>query len=110
MHRLLAAVALLTVLAVPAMACGPNPSANAVPIPPLAASLDEELATAKLPAARLQEVKALRAKITRLAKARKMDKAREVEEQAMALLGYSKAWLRCGPGTFMWMKLPSKTS
>lgn len=30
--------------------------------------------------------------------------ARQTEEDAMKALGFSKTWLKCGPGAFMWMK------
>jgi hypothetical protein len=40
-----------------------------------------------------------------LAGAGKLEQAREIEEQAMRILGYRKAWLKCGEGTFAWIKL-----
>jgi hypothetical protein len=43
-------------------------------------------------------------------KNRRMQEARAVEERAMKIIGYSKIWLHCGPGTFIWMKLPPKTA
>jgi hypothetical protein len=43
-------------------------------------------------------------------KKKKVTAAREVEEKAMLMLGYRKAWTACGQGSFLWMKLPSKTS
>ena len=54
-------------------------------------------------------LKSMRARSAKLEK-KNMDAAREVEEKAMLILGYRKAWTACGPGSFLWMKLPSKTS
>jgi hypothetical protein len=51
-----------------------------------------------------EKVTELRERIRRLQAAGDEKAARETEEQAMRLLGYRKAWLRCGPGTFMWVK------
>jgi hypothetical protein len=100
---------LAALLVTPALACGPasqgKPASQAKPhIPPLAAVLDELLPNANLSEADSKTVRALRAQIKKLAAARKEQEARKVEEQAMEVLGYRKAWLRCGPGTFMWMK------
>jgi hypothetical protein len=40
-----------------------------------------------------------------------MKDAREVEEKAMLILGYTKGYMRCGAATFMWMKkFPNHTS
>ena len=54
--------------------------------------------------------KAMRAEITTLKAKKKTTEARAVEEKAMLMLGYHKAWTACGPGSFLWMKLPAKTS
>jgi hypothetical protein len=51
-------------------------------------------------------VTTLRQQIKTLVAAGKDEDARVAEEQAMALLGYRKLWLRCGPGSFSWVKLP----
>jgi hypothetical protein len=93
---MLAAVSLILTLA-PALACSP--------VPPLAIPLDRVLERATLPAAALARVTDLRAQITALAGAGKLEQAREIEEQAMRILGYRKAWLKCGEGTFAWIKL-----
>ena len=45
----------------------------------------------------------LSAEVKRLAAAKKEKAARAAEEQAMLILGYKKAWIACGPGSFMWM-------
>ena len=73
-------------------------------MPAIASALDDLLPKAELPAADLEKVRALRAEIARLVAAKKMTEAREVEKDAMAMLGYRKALLRCGPGTFLWAK------
>ena len=78
--------------------------------PPLAALLDAELTKAKLDDAEMAKLKAMRAEIATLEARKKTTEAREVEEKAMLMLGYRKAWTACGPGSFLWMKLPSKTS
>jgi hypothetical protein len=88
-------VALSAVTVGPALACK---------IPPLAAALDDLLPKAELPGPEIEKIKALRVQIGQLAAAGQSNEAREVEEQAMQILGYRKAWLRCGPGTFTWMK------
>jgi hypothetical protein len=43
-----------------------------------------------------------------LAAAGKEEDARKAEEEAMRVLGFDKAWLKCGPGTFMWVKHEKK--
>jgi len=111
MRPLLAGLVLSTLVAAPALACGPSASGASVPkTPPLAASLDNELGNAKFPNAELKQLKALRAEINELAARDKMQQAREVEQQAMTILGYRKLFLRCGPGIFVWMKLPLKAT
>jgi hypothetical protein len=106
MRKLLLAIALSALVAAPALACGPGGDTRGGPhIPPLAAALDDLLPTADLSATDFDNVKALRAKIKAAAAAGKEEAAREVEAQAMAILGYKKAWLACGPGTFIWLKI-----
>ncbi len=97
MRTLTIAVALLGLTGIPVLACDR--------IPPLAVTLDELLPQATLPETDLAKIKDLRAQIKTLAATRKLHKAREAEEQAMLMLGYKKAWLKCGEGTFMWSKL-----
>jgi hypothetical protein len=68
------------------------------------------LPEAELAAADRERVMVLREQIRKLMAAGQERAARQLEEQAMQILGYKKAWLRCGPGTFMWMKAESRTS
>jgi hypothetical protein len=112
MRRMLAGLTVLCALvAAPAFACGPAADENGGgPKPPLAAALDAELSDAKLAGSDRDTLRALRAAIASLAAEDKMDAAREVEAQAMKILGYTKAWLNCGPGTFLWVKMSSKAS
>lgn len=81
--------------------CGPA-------IPRLAAALDELLPTAQLSPDDLTEVTVLRGLIEELALIGKEASARDVEEVAMNVLGYDKVWLRCGVGTFNWLKRPAQ--
>ncbi len=116
MRALVLAIALSALIAGPAAACGSadNGKAHRPPLtadkgkppgPPLAAVMDKLLPTAELSAVDLAKVTALRAEIRKLAAAGKEEAAREAEEQAMKILGYAKGWLKCGPGTFTWIKL-----
>jgi hypothetical protein len=73
-------------------------------IPHLAAAIDEELPAAQLSAANLTKITVLRDLIRELSVNGKEGSARDVEEVAMSLLGYKKLWLRCGVGTFNWIK------
>jgi hypothetical protein len=109
MRRMLIGIVMLSALApTPSFACGPTKSsATTSSIPPLAATLDRALVDASLPASEMQTLKALRAEIASLAARHKMDAARAAEERAMKMLGYSKMWSLCGPGTFLWMKQSS---
>lgn len=104
MRALVLGITLFALIATPAAACGPA-SKDGSHIPPLAAGIDGLLAEAKLPAAEFKKVAALRTEIGKLAAAGNEQAAREAEEQAMNILGYGKVWLRCGSGTFVWMKL-----
>jgi hypothetical protein len=100
MRRLALTLAFSALLAQVALACGGrNPR-----IPTLNVAIDELLPEAPLSKSDREKVTALREKAHRLQKAGDEKAAREIEEQAMRLLGYRKAWLRCGPGTFMWLK------
>jgi hypothetical protein len=105
MRRLFVAVMLSALLTAPALACGPIHKVTRAPhIPPLAAALDNLLPNAKLADAEMDNLKALRAEIAKLAADHKMEQARLVEAQAMKILGYTRMSLRCGSGTFMWRK------
>ena len=113
MRSMLIGIVLVSALAAPALACGPGGNSRGggmAAAPPLAAVLDAELTKAKLDAADMAKLKAMRAEISTLKAKKKTTAAREVEEKAMLMLGYRKAWTGCGPGTFLWMKLPAKTS
>ena len=80
----------------PAKGCG-------TAIPRLAAAIDETLRTAQLSTADRTKVAVLRELIQELSRSGKEGSARDVEEVAMSLLGYTKLWLRCGVGTFNWI-------
>jgi hypothetical protein len=113
MRRMLLGIVLVCTLATPAFACGPGGTTRGggmAAAPPLAAVLDAELTKAKLDDGEMARLKAMRAEIATLAAKKKTTAAREVEEKAMLMLGYHKAWTACGPGSFLWMKLPTKTS
>ncbi len=50
-------------------------------------------------------MKALRARVAKLAAAGRKEPGYAAEEEAMQIMGYAKMWMRCGPGTFTWIKL-----
>ncbi len=100
MRALLTGIALCWLLAAPVLACKL--------IPPLGSGIDDLLPQAKLADADLKKVKDLRDRMSALAAAGKEEAARKAEEEAMRLLGFEKAWLKCGEGTFMWMKIEPK--
>jgi hypothetical protein len=104
MRPLLLALALSGSIASGALACDPTNRGGAA-IPPLAAALGQLLPTVGLSNTDAERVAELRARIRELATAGKVEPARVAEEQAMRILGYRKAWLACGPGTFMWMRV-----
>jgi hypothetical protein len=97
-------IAIAALVAAPALACG-GPGISKPDIPAPGASIDGFLPDAKLSEAELTQVRALRAKVGTLVAAHREAQARKIEEQAMLILGFKKLWLRCGPGTFIWMKL-----
>jgi hypothetical protein len=111
MRTLVLVVALSALIAAPALACGPkghgSPSHGNPNIPAVAEALDALLPEVTLAQADLDKVTVLRTQIKQLVASGKETAARKAEEEAMRILGYRKAWLRCGPGTFTWMKLPS---
>lgn len=84
-------------VATPALAC-PN-------IPAVGLAIDGLLKQTKLKEADRRKVEDLQKQMTSLAAAGNEKDARRAEEDAMHLLGFEKAWLKCGPGTFMWMKI-----
>jgi hypothetical protein len=99
------AMLLSALAAQPAAACGTSTHAKSR-IPPPGASIESSLKQAKLPAAEAAEVRALQAEVQRLATTDEAE-ARKLEKRAMDILGYRKVWLRCGSGTFAWLKKPS---
>ncbi len=107
MRSLVLAIALSALVATPVLACGPGGTTRggSPHAPALAVAIDDLLPTAQLSEDNLKTVMDLRAQIAELARNGREEAARRLEEQAMAILGYKKAWLRCGPGTFLWMKL-----
>jgi hypothetical protein len=104
MRALALAIVLVALVAAPALACGPTKPGEPR-IPPLAEPLDYLLSRTELVPAEREKVAPLRAQIGKLAAAGQEDAAREVEEQAMRILGYAKLWPKCGPGIFMWAKM-----
>ena len=104
MRALVVGFILAGLLGAPALACG-SAVKGVSNAPPLAAELDELLPKAQLSEADLAKLKDLRAQIAALGAAGKANQARAVEGQAMRMLGYRKAYMRCGPGSFAWMKL-----
>jgi hypothetical protein len=96
MRALVVVTVSLALTLVPALACDRIPS--------LAKPIDDLVKQVTLPAAELARVAELRSEIASLASAGKLEKARELEEQAMRILGYRKAWLKCGEGTFAWIR------
>ena len=104
MRALAVGLVLTGLLAAPALACGSTVKGSAL-VPAIAVELDELLPKAQLSEADLAKVKELQARIATLVAARNIDEARSVEADAMRMLGYRKGLTRCGPGTFVWMKL-----
>jgi hypothetical protein len=97
-------IAMFAHTSTPAIACGPTGQSR-IDIPPIGADLDEKLFPKTLSEADREKVTALRGHIRVMAKADKLEAARKAEEEAMQILGYAKIWLRCGAGTFLWMKV-----
>ena len=104
MRSLMLGIAFAALVAAPAWACV-NPGKIKPSIPAPGTSIDSFLPDAELSDAEGKRVRALRAKVGTLVAAHRQAQAAKVEEQAMRILGYQKAWPRCGPGTFLWMKL-----
>ena len=107
MRRILLTVALTALLAAPAMACG-SPGAPKREVPPLGAALDELLPKATLTEAQLERVRVFRAEMERFAADNREMEARQIEEQVMLILGYTKAYPMCGRAAFWWLKPPPK--
>ena len=102
MRAFLFGLALSTLIAAPALACGTVAKGNA-PIPPIGADLDKHLAKAQLSAPDLAKVQDLRAKIETLMAEKKIGEAWQTETEAMGILGYERHVSRCGPG--YWSKV-----
>jgi hypothetical protein len=103
MQRTLIALVLSVLVAPAALACGGTPTDRPA-VPPLAAALELALPNARLPAAELATARQLLASIKELAAAGDEQAARRLEQEAMELLGFEKALLRCGPSSFMWVR------
>src|SRR5262249_30886090 len=105
MRAFLFGLVLSGLIAAPALACGPAVKGAAAPTPPIVAELDDHVAKAKLSEADLVKVKELRAKIETLVAAKDIVQAHKTQEEAMGILGYKKALMRCGPGSYSWIKV-----
>jgi hypothetical protein len=81
-----------------------TPHCTHASLPQLAVTIDRLLPTEQLAQPDLDRVTTLRAQIADFAQAGNEPEARRLEEQAMSILGYEKVWLRCGRGSFMWVK------
>src|SRR5262245_58067711 len=102
MHKIPLAVVMTALAATPALACGPFDSRGT---PAIGASIDDVLPETSLDTADRDKVTLLRARIQKLIADGKTTEAQKTEEVAMRIMGYKKLWLRCGFGTFMWMKM-----
>jgi hypothetical protein len=78
-------------------------AAPRIEAPALGHELDRLLPTATLSDNNRAKVIALREEMTKHARAKDETGARKAEEEAMAILGYQKGWMACGPGTFFWL-------
>jgi len=109
MRALVLGIVLGALIAAQAMACGPK-NEGGPSIPPLGVAIDDLLPRAQLTDSEREKLLGLRAQIGELAAAGKEEAARQVEEDAMRTLGFSKLWLKCGPGTFIWAKFSYKAA
>jgi hypothetical protein len=89
-------VLLYGALCVPVWSCGS--------IPALGEPLETLLRTSEAAPELLKAAKASRDRIQMLISTGALDEARLVEEEAMRSFGFTKVWLKCGPGTFAWTK------
>ena len=97
MRAFLFGLALSTLIAAPALACGSTGTSHAPPRS-YTAEIDRHLADAQLSAADLAKVHDLRAKIEALVAEKKIGEAWQTETEAMGILGYERHVSRCGPG------------
>jgi hypothetical protein len=114
MRAFLAGIMLLGFTAASASACGfihPKGAAKHVaPAPVTGTEIDKVLAREQPAPDVLAKVQDLRAQIASLVAANKVDEALAAEKDAMGMLGYYKAYLRCGPGIAVWMKQPVRAT
>ena len=103
MRTICLGIALFALVAAPVQACAPHGGKRA-PVPQLGAAIIIVLQHTQLPTLDIQKVRERQAEIARLASKGRESEARKVEEETMSMLGYTKAWTRCGPGTFSWLK------
>jgi hypothetical protein len=102
MRAFLFGLALSTLIAAPALACGTVAKGGAQ-LPPIGADLDAHLAKAQPSEADLAKVRDLRAKIETLVAEKKIGEAFRTETEAMGILGYKRVLSRCGPSS--WSKV-----
>ncbi|MFL6306599.1 MAG: hypothetical protein ACJ72H_23950 [Candidatus Sulfotelmatobacter sp.] len=100
MRVLIAAYLLCVSLVGPASACE-HPAGKKPAIPTPGASIESALKRSKIAEVDVSRVRALQVQISALLSNDEV-RARELEERAMNILGYEKAWLKCGQGTFGW--------
>lgn len=89
------ALSFMVVAPAPSIACN---------VPALGAEIDRMMARGDIQKAR-PDIDVLRAQMASLARSGDDAQARKLEEDAMQLLGFRKAWLRCGNGTFAWFRV-----
>lgn len=94
MRTVLLALALATLLATPALACG-GPKLPPSQIPDPVAEIDELLPMAKLSQADLDQVKALRSQAKALVAAQRYDEAQMVVIKAERVMGFIRP--NCSP-------------
>src|SRR5262249_17102305 len=102
MRKFVFSLVITALAATPALACGPSEGRG---IPTVGNTIDAHLPEASLNTADKDQVTLLRSRIQTLVTDGKMEEARTAEEEAMRIMGFKKLWLRCGPGTFAWMKM-----
>jgi hypothetical protein len=103
MRTICLGIALFAIMTAPVLACTPH-SGKRVSVPQLGAAIIIVLQHTQLSTLDIQKIRERQAEIARLASKGKESEARKVEEEVMSVLGYTKAWTRCGPGTFSWLK------
>ena len=104
MRAFLFGLALSTLIAAPALACG-HVAKGGAPTASFTADIDAHLAKAQPADADLAKVRALRAKIEALVAENKIHDAFKTETEAMGLLGYERHLSRCGPSSWSKVKV-----